>query len=208
MELPPYREMPPEVRLRLRSRVLPSLTARPAPRGPYVVAAAIVVVATIALALLMSPARNAAPPAGQLSVAPTTDPGLAAMQRMAHCKHPTPGGWVTGAYLVRRNGDGVQLAAKFDRRTLGVCLIPAHQPPPTPWSEVVLHQAGAGTYQAMHDNGLVYGLLSPEVSSVTVNGAPAVVDSGTFIAEVDTPGTVTVVTRDAQGKVLNQGTIA
>ena len=206
MELPPYREMPPEVRLRLRGRVLPSLSARSSPRAPYVVAAAIVVFAALALYMLSA---KAAPPPTQNWAAPTTTSNSAADERMADQCRVSAGTWRVGAYLRRTNGDGVQLGVK-DGGVLGICLISNGHPTPSTWGSMMFQQLGdhAGSYQAVHENGLVYGTIGPQVASVTVNGAPAVVANGTFVAEAEARGAVTITTRDAQGKVLDQGTIS
>ena len=211
MKLPPYQSLPPEVRMRLRQRVLPSLSTRPGPRVPYMVAAAIVVVAAATLALLISPARNAAPPAGRPTAAPTSsNPDLAAFQRLTGECHADSGTWQAGAYLLRHNGDGVLLATKPMDHTLGVCLISNGHPTPSSWFQMVVQRPDhdTGTYQATHDNGLVYGFVSYPAVSITVNGVLAVVEQGTFLAEADTPGQVTLVTRDAHGDILDQGTIS
>ena len=42
MDLPPYQEMPPEVRFRLRGRVLPTLNAPPEALAEQVVAEALI----------------------------------------------------------------------------------------------------------------------------------------------------------------------
>ncbi|EWM11715.1 hypothetical protein [Kutzneria sp. 744] len=205
MELPPYREMPPEVRLRLRSRVLPALAQRGDRRVPYMVAAAVIVVATVAAALLMSPARNGLPPASPISVTPTTD----ALQRFADCSTPGPGLWLTGAYLLRRNGDGVQLTLEPDTNTLGLCFLAHGHPRPYGWSKMQFQQmpSGGNAYQAVHENGLVYGRVGPAVSAVTVNGVPAVLDTGTFVTEYADDGPITIVIRDAKGAELAEGTL-
>ncbi|MEV6612233.1 hypothetical protein [Kutzneria sp. NPDC051319] len=203
MELPPYREMPPEVRLRLRSRVLPALAPRSDRRVPYMVAAAVIVVATVAATLLFSPARDTAPPVSlPSSVTPTHTPD--------HCPSHPSGAWTLGAYLLRSNGDGVQLALEPHTNALGVCLISNGHPTPTTWGQMQLQRMtqGPGTYQAIHDDGLVYGLVSPAVAALTVNGSHAVLAAGTFVAETPTPGPVTLVARDAKGQVLAEGTIS
>ncbi|MFI9388001.1 hypothetical protein [Kutzneria sp. NPDC052558] len=204
MKLPPYQQMPPEVRMRLRQRVLPGVRPAPRRRAPYLAAAALVVAASFGAALLLSPAHNPAPPAASPT---TTDSDLAAYQRLVDQCHADPGTWSTGAYLVRANGDSVQLATKPLEDTLGICLISnGHS---THWSAVTTQRLTQDTpYQAIHDNGLVYGTLSVAGGTVvTANGIPAVVSQGTFIAEVPTPGPVTLVFRDAQGDILDQGTV-
>ena len=209
MKLPPYQQMPPEVRMRLRQRVLPGLRTGYGRRVPYLVAAAIVA-AAVSLALLLSPARNAAPPAGPPPVVTTTShPGLAAFERLTDECHADTGTWSPGAYLVRHNGDSVQLATKPMDHTLGICLIANGHPTPANWFQMNIQRPTQVTssYQAIRDNGLVYGTLSIPAGSVTVNGLSAVVDQGTFIAEVDTTGPATVIARDTRGDILAQGTV-
>ena len=207
MKLPPYQEMPPEVRMRLRQRVLPGLRPDARRRAPYL-AAALVIVASFSIALLLYPARDTAPLAG--SPTAVSNPDLAAYQRLTDQCHADPGIWRPGAYLLRHNGDGVQLATKPMDHTLGVCLISNGHPTPSSWFQMVVQHPTqvTGDYQAMHDNGLVYGLLSSPVGSITANGVPAIVDQGTFVAEVDTSGPVTLVIRDARGTILDEGTIS
>jgi hypothetical protein len=204
VELPPYREMPPEVRLRLRKRVLPTFTDRSGHRAPYLVAAAIIVVASAAAALLMSPVRHAAPPAAQPSPTPTVDPGLAAGIRVSqYCPNHTSGLWLTGPYLPRANGDGIQLTLEARTNTLGICRISGGQ---GKWSATVFDIVSGSTYQAIHDDGVIYGLAVNKVFSVTIDNGPAAFDTGMFIADAPA-GQVTLVARDAQGKVVGQGTI-
>jgi hypothetical protein len=205
MDLPPYREMPPEVRFRLRGRVLPALNRRPSARVPYMVAAAIVVVAAVALALLMSPARNGAPPAGLQWTSPTNSLNL----RLVDMCQVEPGDWQTGAYLQLSNGDAVQLGIK-DRGILGVCKITTSHPTTQDWFTMVPWQPGHywTSFQAVLGDGLVYGTVGPEVRSVKVDGVPATVANGTFVAEIGMKRSVTVTTTDAQGKDLDQGTVS
>jgi len=203
MELPPYRQMPPEVRLRLRARVLPSFTSRSSHRGAYLVAAAIIVVACVTTALLLSPARHSAPMAGPPTVTPSLAPGLAAGIRLDQfCPQHGSGLWITGPYLPRANGDGVQLAYDARADTLGLCRISGNQ---GHWSATVFDRAGSSTYVVVHDNGLAYGLTVPKVASVTIDNAPAAFDTGMFVAEA--PGPFTLVARDATGTIVGQGTV-
>jgi hypothetical protein len=204
VKLPPYQEMPPEVRMRLRQRVLPRLRAGTSPRVPYLVAAAVVILAVVSIALLLSPARDAAPPAGPV---PIGNPDLQAYKRLSTECGADTGTWRPGAYLLRHNGDGVQLATKPMDDILGFCSISSGRP--ATWFQTTVQRPpyGAGAYQAVRDNGLVYGVLGIPVASVTVNGVLAVVYQDTFIAEVDSSGPVTLVARDTQGHVLAQGTI-
>jgi hypothetical protein len=201
VELPPYREMPPEVRLRLRARVLPAFTSRPSHRGAYLVAAAIIAVACVTTALLMFPARTTPPVAAPPS--PTLAPALAAGLRLStYCPDHGSGSWLTGPYLPRPDGGGVQLA--FDARsdTLGLCRISGNR---GQWSATVFDRVGSSTYTVIHDQGLAYGLTVPKVASVTIDNAPVAFDAGMFIAEA--PGPFTLVARDAQGRVVGQGTV-
>ena len=203
MELPPYREMPPAVRFRLRQRVLPSLREGTGTRVPYLVAAAIVVAATITLAFFMSPARNA--PADQ----PWTAPTSAADQRMITLCHVGAGEWQGGAYLQLTDGDAVQLGIK-DRGILGVCLISYSHPTPSTWYTMEPWQPGHfwPSFQAAVSADLVFGTIGPAVRSVTVDGAPATVANGTFVAEIGMKHSTTVTTLDAQGDVLDRGTVS
>jgi hypothetical protein len=202
MEFPPYREMPPEVRLRLRRRVLPTFTDRSTHRGAYLAAAAIIVAACVATALLISPARNAAPPVSQPS--PTPAPWLAAGQRLSqYCPNRISGVWLLGPYLPLADGDGVQLTVEAQSNTLGICRITGGR---GAWSATVFDRVGQSTYQVVHDNGLAYGLAVPKVASVTINNTPAAFDTGMFVAEAPA-GPVTLVARDARDNVIGQGTI-
>jgi len=203
MELPPYREMPPEVRLRLRARVLPSFTSRSSHRGAYLVAAAIIVVACVTTALLMSPARDAAPVAGPPSPTVSYSPGLAAGMRLdQYCPNHGSGLWISGPYLTRANGDSVQLAVEGRTNTLGLCQISGGK---GKWSATVFDTVSGGPYQVVRDNGLAYGLTANNVTSVTIDNAPAAFETGMFVAEATGP--FTLVARDAQGNVVGQGTI-
>ncbi|MFC0540972.1 hypothetical protein [Kutzneria chonburiensis] len=202
MELPPYREMPPEVRLRLRARVLPAFSPRPSHRGAYLVAAALIATACVTTALLLSPARTPAPVASP-SVSPSSAPALAAGLRLStYCPDHGSGSWVTGPYLPRPDGGGVQLALETRSNTLGLCVITGGH---GTWSSTTWQSIGPTSYTAFHDLGLAYGVTASNVASVTVDNAPAAFDTGMFLAEASGP--FTLIARDAQGRIVGQGTV-
>ena len=193
--------------MRLRERVLPELRTGTSRRVPYLVAAAITLIAAATTVVLFTGSADNQP-AHPHWTPPVTSASSAAEQRMVDACHVRPGDWHVGAYLERRNGDSVQLGVK-DRGILGVCLTTNSHPTPSNWFTMVPWQPGHfwNTFQAAVNGGLVYGTIGPSVASVTVNGAPAVVANGTFVAEVDTAQTATVTTLDANGHVLDQGTV-
>ena len=201
--MPPHREMPPEVRARLRERVRSGLSDRRSPRGPMLAAAAIVVLAaTGAAALLATHQTGQQPPSNTSSAA----------QRMSDECHVAPGSWQPGAFLQRANGDQVQLGVRDD--LLALCLITHSHPTPNTWFTMVTQKLDTHThsFNAALDNGLVFGNVAAGVASVTVefNGEqlPGAIDNGTFVVEVNDARSVTVTTRDAQGKVLDQHTVS
>jgi len=203
MKLPPYQEMPPEIRMRLRERVLPSLSTHPGPRVPYMVAAATVVVACVAAALLMSPARNAAPPAGQPT---TTSTDMSAEQRMADKCDVRPGdGWQAGPYVRIDNGDGAQLGIKPDGG-IGLCLISNGHPTPFGWGRMTTQQLTTvgQTFQAGHAPDLVFGKVGPGVAWILEDGFVPPLVNGYFMIQDGSNDKINFTTFDAQHRILEQ----
>ena len=110
--------------------------------------------------------------------------------------------WISGPYLTRANGDSVQLAVEARTDTLGLCQISGGK---GKWSATVFDTVSGSPYQVVRDNGLAYGLTAGNVTSVTIDNAPAAFETGMFVAEATGP--FTLVVRDAQGNVVGQGTI-